>query len=484
MTPDTYKGIKKMNEEPSILIVDDEPQIVLSSSVTLRAAGYKNIFTAQDGADVMPLLAGHDLDVVVLDLSMPGKSGMELLAEINSDHPRVQTIVMTATNELETAVECIKSGAFDYLVKPVDKNRFISAVNKAIEMSALRDEVFSLKERFLRIGKSDTMENEGAFCSIITRDKEMRTVFHYVETVARSGQPILITGETGVGKELVAKAVHELSGRAGGFVPVNVAGLDDAMFSDALFGHKKGSFTGAEQSREGFIAQAAGGTLFLDEIGDVSEQSQVKLLRLLQEQKYYPIGSDVPRQCDARIVVATNNDLQELIRKGRFRKDLFYRLRAHHVHIPPLRERLDDVPILLEYFLEQAAKSLNKKVPSYTIELITLLKAYDYPGNVRELQAMVFDAVARHTSGILPLSSFKKIIDKDHHSLENCFPLIVKNSKILLSGPFPTLRETINSLITEALDRADGNQGIAASLLGITRQALNKRINKKPADAE
>jgi DNA-binding NtrC family response regulator len=469
-----------MNEEPAILIVDDEPQIVLSSSLTLRAAGYKNILTAQDGRDVLPLITRHDIGVVVLDLSMPHKSGTELLAEITSGYPHVQTIVMTATNELETAVECIKSGAFDYLVKPVDKNRFISAVKKAVEMSALRDEVFSLKERLL----SDTMENEGAFCSIVTRDKKMRSVFRYVEAVARSGQPILITGETGTGKELVAKAVHDLSGRTGDFVPVNIAGLDDTMFSDALFGHKRGSYTGAEQSREGFIAQAAGGTLFLDEIGDVTEMSQVKLLRLLQDQKYYPIGSDVPRQCDARIVVATNQDLQGLIQKGRFRKDLFYRLRAHHVHIPPLRDRLDDVSILLEHFLEQAAKSLNKKVPSYTIELITLLSAYDYPGNVRELQAMVFDAVARHTSGILPLSSFKETISKDRHSVENCFPLNVKDSKLLLSGPFPTVRETINSLIDEALDRANGNQGIAASLLGITRQALNKRINKKPASAE
>ena len=469
-----------MNEEPAILIVDDEPQIVLSAGVTLRAAGFKNILTSEDGRDVLPLIIRHEVDIVVLDLSMPHKSGMELLAEINRDHPRVQTIVMTATNEAETAVECIKCGAFDYLVKPVDKNRFVSAVKKAIEVSALRDENFSLKERLL----SDTMENEGAFRAIVTGDKKMRAVFQYVEAVAHSGQPILITGETGTGKELVAKAVHDLSGRAGGFVPVNVAGLDDTMFSDTLFGHKKGAYTGAEQSREGFIAQAAGGTLFLDEIGDVTELSQVKLLRLLQDQKYYPIGSDVPRQCDARIVVATNQDLQGFIQKGRFRKDLFYRLRAHHLHIPPLRERIGDISILLEHFLEQAAKSLNKKVPSYTIELITLLSAYDYPGNVRELQALVFDAVARHASGILPLSSFKETISKDRHSVENCFPLKVKDSKLLLSGPFPTVRETINSLINEALDRANGNQGIAASLLGITRQALNKRINKKPAQAE
>jgi transcriptional regulator with PAS, ATPase and Fis domain len=193
-------------------------------------------------------------------------------------------------------------------------------------------------------------------------------------------------------------------------VALNVAGLDDTMFSDTLFGHKKGAFTGADQARDGMIACAGKGTLFLDEIGDLNESSQIKLLRLLQEHEYYPVGSDSFRKSDARIVLATNHDLQKLIATGKFRNDLYYRLCAHQIHIPPLRERLDDIPMLLDHFLDSAAKELNKKKPTPPGELVTLLTLYSFPGNVRELEAMVFDAVARHTSGILSMESFRKVI--------------------------------------------------------------------------
>ena len=189
----------------------------------------------------------------------------------------------------------------------------------------------------------------------------MSSIFQYCEVVAKSQQPVIIIGETGVGKELIAKAIHDLSGLRGKFVPVNVAGLDDNMFSDTLFGHKKGAFTGADQTRSGLIAQASGGTLFLDEIGDLAELSQVKLLRLLQEQEYYPVGSDIPMVSDARIIAATNRDLRKLTEAGKFRNDLYFRLCAHQVHIPPLRERLDDIPVLLDHFLDEAAKTFKKK---------------------------------------------------------------------------------------------------------------------------
>jgi DNA-binding NtrC family response regulator len=307
----------------------------------------------------------------------------------------------------------------------------------------------------------------------------MRAIFQYVEVIAATHQPVLITGETGTGKELFAKAVHSISGKKGEFVAVNVAGLDDTMFSDTLFGHKKGAYTGAEEAREGLIAYAAGGTLFLDEIGDTNESSQVKLLRLLQEQKYYPLGSDVPKKSDVRIVVATNQDLQKLITEGRFRKDLYYRLRAHQIHIPPLRGRIEDIPVLLDYYLEEAAESMKKKKPTPPQELLTLMSTYHFPGNIRELQAMVYDAVARHKGGVLSMESFRDIIGQERQGAAAQARAAEDTSSYGTRENFPTLRDAESALIDKAMKFANGNQGIAASLLGITRQALNKRLNRK-----
>jgi len=323
------------------------------------------------------------------------------------------------------------------------------------------------------------LEDEDAFSSIITVNKRMRAIFQYVEVIAATHQPVLITGETGTGKELFAKAVHSISGKKGEFVAVNVAGLDDTMFSDTLFGHKKGAYTGAEEAREGLIAYAAGGTLFLDEIGDTNESSQVKLLRLLQEQKYYPLGSDVPKKSDVRIVVATNQDLQKLIIEGRFRKDLYYRLRAHQIHIPPLRDRMEDIPVLLDYYLEEAAESMKKKKPTVPPELLTLMSTYHFPGNIRELQAMVYDAVARHKGGVLSMESFRDIIGQERQGAAAQARAAEETVPYGTRGNFPTLRDSESALIDKAMKLSNGNQGIAASLLGITRQALNKRLNRK-----
>lgn len=460
-----------------VLLVDDEPQILLSSSLILRSAGIKNVLTIEDSREVMPFLSMHETAVIVLDLFMPYVSGSELLPEIIRDFPQIPVIVMTAANEIDTAVECMKAGAFDYLVKPVEKNRFVSSIEKALELHALRNEIYSLKQRLF----TDKLEHEDAFSSIITNSQKMKAVFQYVEVVAGSQQPVLITGETGVGKELIARAVHKISECKGVFVAVNVAGLDDNIFSDTLFGHKKGAYTGAEQPREGLIAQASGGTLFLDEIGDLAESSQVKLLRLLQEREYYPLGSDIPKHSDASIIVATNHDLHKSMLLGKFRKDLYYRLRGHQIHIPSLRERLEDIPLLLDHFLEEASKSMNRKKPTPPPELVTLLSTYGFPGNVRELQAMVFDAVARHKSGILSMDVFKEIIGQEHLSQEvGVLPGVQEENLVhRIFGRFPTLKETEEYMIKEAMRLSKGNQGIAASFLGITRQALNKRLKRK-----
>ncbi|WP_330220578.1 sigma-54 dependent transcriptional regulator [Syntrophotalea acetylenica] len=389
-----------------ILIVDDEEHILLSTKSVLSFAGIQDVKTIEDSRLVMPILASEIIDLIILDLFMPYMSGKDLLNAISQNYPHIPIIVMTAADEVETAVECMKAGAFDYLVKPVENTRLTTSVKRTIEIHSLKYQVMQLQEHLL----GNTIKNPSAFDPIITASPKMSSLFQYCEAIAESGQPVTVIGATGVGKELVAKAIHDVSGLGGNFVAVNVAGLDDHMFSDTLFGHRKGAFTGADQTRRGLIAQATGGTLFLDEIGDLSETSQIKLLRLLQEQEYYQVGSDIPQISDARIIAATNKDLRKMVEKGTFRNDLYFRLCTHQVQIPPLRDRLEDIPLLLEHFLDKAAKTMKKKKPSYPAELITLLSSYDFPGNVRELKALVFDTVARHNNGMLSLKRFRELV--------------------------------------------------------------------------
>ena len=460
-----------------VLLVDDEENFLLSASFTLNADGISNVVECQDSLKVLPLLSKQDFSAVLLDIMMPYKSGKDLLIEISRDHPGLPVIMSTAINEVDTAVECMKCGAFDYMVKPIDDARLISSIRRAIELSNLRNENILLKRYLL----SDEIEHPEAFKEIITQNSTMRSIFQYTEAIAGTFMPVLITGETGVGKELIAKAIHTLSGRKGQFVPVNVAGVDDQLFSDTLFGHKKGAFTGANQDRKGLTEQASGGTLFLDEIGDLSIESQVKLLRLLQEGTYLPLGADVPKHSDARTIVATNQNLDYLQQKGKFRKDLYYRLQTHHIHIPPLQKRLDDIKILADHFLIKAAKALGKKAPTPPRELYILLENYSYPGNVRELEGMVFDAVSRHKSGILSMDSFKEKIGIKSGTQ---IPQQRNESKsdeekgLIFKQTLPTLREAEQLLIDEALNRSNGNQTIAARLLGLTRRALNNRLSR------
>lgn len=465
--------VNKKGASDLILLVDDEPQILFGSSLMLRQAGFGRVKTLDDIRQLLPLLAQEEPGVIVLDLQMPHMSGKDMLGELSCAFPGLPVIIVTAANELDTAIDCMKLGAFDYIVKPVDGTRFVTSVRKALDRQAMQREIESLRESLLTGGPF----NEEAFAEIKTRSPRMKAIFSYLEAVAPTEQPVLITGETGVGKELIARALHELSGRRGAFVPVNSGGVDDHVFSDTLFGHKRGAFTGADHARDGMIARASGGTLFLDEIGEMSPATQVKLLRLLQEGEYYPLGSDLPAANRARVVVATNRDLGAAIKEGSFRRDLYYRLCAHQVHIPPLRERTEDIPLLLESFVEKAARTLGKEVPAYPHELAGLLAGYDFPGNVRELRAMVFDAVTRHKGGKLAASSFRGATGA---RLPAVAPSPDDGCEWLnLSGRFPTLAELAQSLIDAALKRSGGNQRAAAELLGISRQALNQRISKK-----
>jgi DNA-binding NtrC family response regulator len=455
-------------------MVDDEMQTLNSFDFVLRSASMNHTIRCQDSRKVMAIFSSQEIEVVLLDLSMPYLSGEELLSMVTKDFPEVPIIVITGSNDVDTAVRCMKSGAFDYMVKPVEKSRLISGVKRAIEIRELQRENKWLRAHVL----SDKVEHPDVFSEIITNSPAMKSIFQYIEAISPSPQPVLITGETGVGKELVARAIHRLSHRSGPFVPVNVAGLDDNVFADTLFGHRKGAFTGADQTRGGMVEQASGGTLFLDEIGDLSPSSQVKLLRLSQDGEFFPLGSDVARRSDARLLVATNQDLTALQSSGRFRKDLYYRLCAHHVHLPALRERREDLPLLIDYFLETASQTLGKKKPTPPRELSILLSTYHFPGNIRELQSLILDAVSSHQSGKLSLEVFKSYIRQKHPAFDVDSKPLPPGEDFLISfsEQLPTFKQAEQSLLTEAMKRAKGNQAIAAQILGITRQALNKRL--------
>ena len=459
-----------------VMLIDDEEQALKSFEMALRSSNMNNFISCHDSRDVMPLLHSRDIEVMLLDLRMPHISGEELLPKIISDYPEVPVIIVTGANDVETAVNCMQQGAFDYIVKPAEKSRLVAATRRAVEIRELQRENRLLKTHVL----SNKLDKPEAFSEIITNSTGMRSIFQYVEAIAASPRPVLITGETGVGKELIARAVHRLSNRKGAFVPVNVAGLDDSVFADTLFGHKKGAFTDAREARGGLVEQAAGGTLFLDEIGDLNAASQAKLLRLLQEGEYFPLGSDLSKRSDARIVVATNQALDALQSSGKFRKDLYYRLCDHHIQIPPLRDRREDLPVLAEHFLEKASKTLERMRPTPPVELVTLLSTYHFPGNVRELESMIFDAVSTHKSGKLSLDIFKTHISRKSSGTENDMEKSPSASSNLITfaEQLPTLKQAELLVIDEAMKRSKGNQAIAALSLGISRQALNKRLRK------
>jgi DNA-binding NtrC family response regulator len=464
-----------VNDFPkTVLLVDDEELSLKTTMLLLKGEGIDNILTVCDSREVLPLLAERSVEVIVLDLHMPHISGLELLPAIVRDFPQIPVILATANDEIDTVVTTMRSGAFDYLVKPVELPRLVASIRKAQERNELSNEMISLKQHLL----TGELNHPDAFAAIVTGNRNMKALFQYMEVVSPTRQPVLITGETGVGKELVAQAIHRLSGSKGEFVALNVAGLDDSLFTDTLFGHKKGAFSGADQTRDGLILRASGGTLFLDEIGDLSESSQIKLLRLLQEMEYYPVGSDIARKSSARVLLATNRDLPQLISIGKFRKDLFYRVCAHQIAIPPLRDRFDDLPLLLDHFLENAATTFSKKKPTYPPELVTLLSLYSFPGNIRQLEAMVNDAVARHGSGILSMESFRRVVSLEQPSLREETTLLLpgENPLVGIFGHFPTIREVEEYMIAEAMRMAQGNQGIAGTLLGMARQTLNKRL--------
>ncbi len=452
---------------PAILLVDDDEPTLRSVARALRSHGMENLVLCQDSRRVPELVEQHRVSAVLLDVVMPHVGGEEVLEGLLGRDPDLPVIMVTGEDDVDTAVRCMKRGAMDYLVKPMQGDRLVAAVHLALEHRALREEAARLRERFC----ADRPQSPEAFKALVTADPAMLRLFAYLEAVSRGSQPVLITGETGTGKELLARALHAASERPGPFVAVNVAGLDDTMFSDTLFGHRSGAFTGATAHRGGMIEQAGQGTLFLDEIGDLPEASQVKLLRLVQEREYYPLGSDTSRPLLARVVAATQQDPEKL------RTDLYYRLRLYHAKVPPLRDRLGDIPLLVEHFLGLAAHDLGKPKPEVSPELYVYLESHDFPGNVRELLAMVFDAVARSDGEVVATDAFVDLPTEVTPESDATTPAV------RFPVPLPSLRAIEQSAIEEALRRVNGNQSAAARMLRVSRSTVARHQAKFDADA-
>lgn len=454
-----------------VLLVDDEESFLRIARLTLASAGLNNIETLSDSRMVMARLSQQHYSLIALDITMPYVQGPDLLEEIASNYPEIPVIMITGDNDIDSAVRCMRLGAFDYMVKPLDPERLVSRFKRALEHKATISETAALKRGLL----SGKIRNPDAFDHIITRDPTMHNLFVYLEAIAGTELPILITGETGTGKELMAQAVHRLRGQGSSFVAVNVAGLDDSIFADTLFGHVAGAFTGATGKRKGLVEEAEGGTLFLDEIGDLNNESQVKLLRLIQENEYYPVGSDTPKRSKARLVVASNRDLAS---SNRFRRDLYYRLQAHEIRLPALRDRPEDIPLLARAFIAEAIEKMGKRPLHVPPEIDSLLSGYHFPGNIRELRGLMYDLVGSHLGGSLSLRPLKERLygPQQAPAPEPIGDSTLHSEPLTFGARLPSFDEAQLLLISEALKRTNGNKTAAALMLGITRQTLINRL--------
>lgn len=368
----------------TILIVDDEKNYLLVLEALLVDAGYE-IITCDSASQALEVTSSYDLDLVITDMRMPGVDGMEFLAQLQGRQPELPVIMMTAYATVEKAVEAMKRGAFDYITKPFKNEELILTIRKAIEMHRLKQE-----NRLL----SQELQGRFKFDNIVGKSKVMRQVYAIIEKVAQTRASVLVTGESGTGKELIAKAIHFNSTRRDKpFISVNCSALPETLLETELFGHERGAFTGAITRRKGRFELAHNGTLFLDEVGDMSPALQVKLLRVLQEMKFERVGGTTTLQVDARLVAASNRDLRREVEIGRFRQDLYYRLKVVHIEVPPLRDRRDDIPLLVHHFLKKVAQANGLPAKGVSHEALKYLYQYDWIGNVRELENVIERAV-------------------------------------------------------------------------------------------
>ncbi|MCK4764632.1 MAG: sigma-54-dependent Fis family transcriptional regulator [Candidatus Aminicenantes bacterium] len=385
-----------------ILIVDDEENYLNSVRFQLRSNGITNVERCQDSREVIPRLKKNRYSLILLDLEMPHKSGKDILAEIVEDFPGVPVIIVTAFMDIKIAVDCMKNGVFDCLIKPAKIKDLIRTVKDVLNLEGSHEKIILLKKNLF----SNTDQNPKDFFSIVTKSEKMQLVFQSIGIFAATSRPLLIGGENGVGKKFVAHEIHKQSKRKGKFVSFNTTGLDDDLFTEKLFGRRIGVISSEKSYKEGLLEEASGGTIYLDDVGELSLKSQEKLLNLLQEREYCPQGIDKPLANDARVIAITSKNLTALTQIKSFRQDLTYLLKTNEIFIPPLRERKEDIPLLLDYFVKEAAEMKRTKRPSIPEELNNILEQYDFPGNIDELKDMVYEAVRRNKTGGLFLDIF------------------------------------------------------------------------------
>jgi len=444
-----------------ILAVDDDRGLLLSIKAALVSTGLPEPALLSDGSRVMDCIRDNQSQVVLLDIVMPTVNGMDLLRDIKQEFPDIECVMITAMDDVSLAVQAIKFGAYDYLVKPVDRDKLSVVIKRAMEKYHLRHGL-SLYER----GQSfSDLKNPDCFRDMIARDEAMARVFHQVEMVAPTDYNLVITGESGTGKEMLARIIHNVSPRRDQpFIAVNMAAFSASLFEEEFFGHKRGAYTGAVSDKRGFFEAAHGGTLFLDEITELDISLQGKLLRVIQEGTIYRVGSTDTRTVNVRLISATNRNIPEEINRGAFRPDLFYRLNMFHITIPPLRERRNDVLPLARHFLDKHAQKTGKKIDGWKPELEEYFMAYDFPGNVRELENMIAQAVLFETDDTLHTSSVSHAAFSPDHSHNTAQSL--------------KLDDVEKQHIMQVLKHTGYNRTRAAKMLGIGLRTLQRKLKE------
>ncbi len=453
-----------MRDKSTILVVDDDNAHRTMLRTLVGGWGYE-VDDADDGAAAIDKVKEQSYDLVLMDVRMVKISGLEALAKIKSYNPAIPIIIMTAYSSVETAIDALKKGAHDYLTKPLDFDKLRITIERSMEHTRLKEENRLLKES---LGQHFDRRN------IIGQSPAMINLLETVAQVAPSEATVLITGDSGTGKELIAGAIHFNSHRKDSpFIKLNCAAITETLLESELFGHEKGAFTGAERRKEGRFFQAHGGSLFLDEVSEMSLTMQVKLLRVLQEREFTRVGGENTIQVDVRIMAATNKNLPELIRKGEFREDLYYRLNVVGLEIPPLKKRREDIPLLAQRFLEMFAAKNHKEIKGYTPQAMDHLIRYDWPGNVRELMNAVERAVVLSQADFLSEMDFTIFHGSEVNQNDSVTDKV--NAHIMMDGVTP-LEEVEKTTILNTLEAAGGNKSEAARRLGITRKTLHKKL--------
>lgn len=442
----------------TILVVDDEKNIRTGLARSLEMDGY-SVVLASDGREGWDIICSQDIDLVISDLRMPNMSGEELLKKITSAYPTIPVIILTGHGTIETAVGAMRDGAFDFITKPVNLDRLEMLVKRAVESRQLHFQHKALQEELAQLKKRNKFSN------IIGKSNKMQKVMEFIEQVAQTKASVLITGESGVGKELVADAIHQLSNRAQGpYVKVHCAALSESLLESELFGHEKGAFTGAVSRKKGRFELADKGTIFLDEIGEINAQVQIKILRVLQEKTFERVGGEETVQIDTRIISATNRDLQNEIESGNFRKDLYYRLNVVNIEVPPLRDRKEDIPLLMTAFLKEFNEENGKHIEGFTPKARNVLYTYPWPGNIRELRNCIESACVMSKDSVIDVTDLPITVTEGTGEERISIPL------------GSNMADAEKEIIASTLTFCNGNKTRAAEVLGIGRKTLHRKL--------